>query len=58
MDEDDPEEIRAHEAVWKKLYDAVDAVFSDLMQQGLINERDYFVVEARVSSRGISQSGF
>jgi len=45
MDEDDPEEIRIHEAIWQKIYDAVGAVFSDLQRQGMIGERDYFVVE-------------
>jgi hypothetical protein len=34
-----------HEAIWQKLYDAVGAVFSELLQQGLIKEPDYFVVE-------------
>lgn len=37
--------IRAHEAIWKKLHDEVAAVFNELSQQGIIGERDYFVVE-------------
>lgn len=45
MDEDDPEEVRAHEAVWQKIYDAVDVVFSDLQHQGMIGEEEYFIVE-------------
>lgn len=45
MDEDDPEEIRIHEAIWQKIYDAVGAVFGDLQHQGIIGEEEYFVVE-------------
>jgi len=45
MDDEDYKEIRAHEAVWKKLYDAVSDVFSEMLQQGMIREADYFVVE-------------
>ena len=45
MDEEGLEEYRAHETIWQKIYDAVGAVFSDLQRQGMIGERDYFVVE-------------
>lgn len=44
MDEGDPEDIRVHEAVWKRLYDEVGAVFSEFSRQGLIGEEEYFVV--------------
>lgn len=45
MDEDDPDEIRAHEAIWQKIYDAVGVVFSELQHQGMIGEEDYFVID-------------
>jgi len=42
MDDDHPEEIRAHEAIWKKLYDSVDVVFSEMLEQGRQRRTDAF----------------
>jgi len=36
---------KEHEYTWQKLYDAVELVFSELAQQGMIGEREYFIVE-------------
>lgn len=45
MNEEGLEEYRVHEAIWRKIYDAVDVVFSDLQHQGMIGDEEYFVVE-------------
>lgn len=39
------EAIRAHEAIWRKLHALVVEVLREFCEQGMLKERDYFVVE-------------
>ncbi len=44
MSDNDPEEIRAHERVWKNLFDETEAILKDCARQGIIGETDYWLV--------------
>ncbi|MBQ8105981.1 MAG: hypothetical protein IJ127_24265, partial [Afipia sp.] len=39
------EAIRAHEAIWRTLHAPVVEVLREFCEQGMLKERDYFVVE-------------
>lgn len=43
--DDDLEETRAHERVWKMLFDKAEAVMKDFARQGMVGESDYWLVD-------------
>ncbi len=45
MSDNDLEGIRAHEIIWKKLFDEAEAVLKDFAHEGIIGEKDYWLVD-------------
>ncbi len=45
MDEEYPEELRAHDAIWRKLFDEAEAILKDFARQRIIGESDYWLVD-------------
>jgi hypothetical protein len=45
MSDNDLEGIRAHEFIWKKLFDEAEAVLKDFAHKGIIGEKDYWLVD-------------
>lgn len=45
MSADDLEEERAHELIWKKLFDEIEALLKDFVHRGLIGLDNYWLVD-------------